>query len=130
MNDLILTPSFSDWLLDLISGWINLFDEKADDEDRGDVHEEDDAEEENATGNKDQKDDEEDPKEDEEEDGEEGDDDDAEETKAHMIPKSRYDSAATRAIQLKNVMLNWNRKMHHFVLLLLKIPPLLILILN
>ena len=103
MNNLILTPSFSDWFLDLISSWINLFDEKADDEDRGDAHEENDEEKEDASSAKDQKDDEEDPKDDEEETEkelaakkkaeDEADDDKSE----HMIPKSRYDSAATRA---------------------------------
>jgi len=107
MNDLILTPSFSDWLLDLISGWINLFDEsnEDDDADRGDVHEEDDTREKNASDNKDKKDDEPDGKKDDkkaekkddgdEKDGDDKDDDPAK--AAHMIPKHRYDSAASRA---------------------------------
>lgn len=95
MNNFItLQPSFSDWLFDLIAGWINMFDEKADDEDRGDAHEEDDEDEKDEAGNKNQKDDEEDPKDDEEEDD---DDKDEDPNKGHMIPKSRYDSASNRA---------------------------------
>lgn len=107
MNTIItLQPSFSDWLLDLISGWINMFDEAADDddEDRGDAHEEDDKDEEDASGNKAKKDDEEDPEKDTKKvakkasgDKDEDNEDDEPAKTEHMIPKSRYDSAANRA---------------------------------
>ena len=91
MNGLILAPSFSDWLFGILSTWINYFDEEGEgDADRGDDHTDDDDNEgdgDGDTGTKNKKDD----------DDDDDDDDDGEDDQGHMIPKSRYDSAAKRA---------------------------------
>ena len=96
MNGILLAPSFSDWLFDLLHTAINMFAEEGE----GDKSEEDKGEEDgdgsgegdpNPMGDGDGDD------EGDKDKGEEGAGEGEGETQAHMIPKARYDSAQKRA---------------------------------